>query len=488
MKFIRLPRFYISFPLAVLVIVVLIGISELSYQRSRQALADMSELLDARQSIQDMLRYVLDAEAGQRGYLLTGDKRYLEPYQSATLNIERERQTLHRWLTSHPYEIAQTHEFFSRITRKQLEMEVSLRLHDVGNQVALRSVMDTKVGLERMNAIRAVADAMLRSLDQASNDAQQQVRSTLMMSRGAIALVCLLGLLCIYLYLRQGETLQTINERQQRLLQKERDQLEIQVQRRTHRLAQLATYLQNVREDERARLARELHDELGALLTAAKLDVTRLRNYIGDVNADATQRIHHLVEMLNSGIALKRRIIEDLRPSSLSNLGLAAALEILTREYQDRSGLDVRLSLEPVEGLSANAELTIYRLIQEALTNVSKYAQARRIDIQLRVHTDSVQVLVRDDGSGFNPEDIKPSTHGLDGMRHRVEANGGQLAVRSAPGAGTTIEATLPRQLPPAPGASPAAFDDIGTDAYLILPPFHGHPYKRLTIAIGGGR
>lgn len=466
MKFIRLPRFYISFPLAVLVIVVLIGISELSYQRSRQALTDMSELLDARQSIQDMLRYVLDAEAGQRGYLLTGDKRYLEPYQSAARNIERERMTLHRWLTSHPYEIAQAGEFFSRITRKQLEMEVSLRLHDVGNQVALRSVMDTKVGLEQMNAIRAVADAMLSSLDEASNDAQQQVRSTLMMSRGAIAVVCLLGLLCIYLYLRQGEMLQTINERQQRLLQKERDQLEIQVQRRTHRLAQLATYLQNVREDERARLARELHDELGALLTAAKLDVTRLRNYIGNANEDANQRITHLVEMLNSGIALKRRIIEDLRPSSLSNLGLAAALEILTREYQDRSGLDVRLRLEPVEGLPANAELTIYRLIQEALTNISKYAQARRIDIQLRAHAESVQVLVRDDGRGFNPEHIKPSTHGLDGMRHRVEASGGQLIVRSAPGAGTTIEATLPRQPEPASEAASPAFDDIGTDAY----------------------
>ena len=262
-------------------------------------------------------------------------------------------------------------------------MEVSLRLHNAGNQVALRSVMDTNVGLEQMRVIREVADAMLASLVDASAVAQQQVRNTLMISRGAIAIVSLLGLLGIYFYLRQGESLQTINERQQRLLQKERDQLEIQVMRRTHRLAQLATYLQNVREDERARLARELHDELGALLTAAKLDVTRLRNYIGNANEDANTRISHLVEMLNSGIALKRRIIEDLRPSSLSNLGLAPALEILTREYQDRSGIEVNLRMEPVDRLTPNAELTIYRLVQEALTNVSKYAEARHVEVRL---------------------------------------------------------------------------------------------------------
>ncbi|MEJ2803447.1 CHASE3 domain-containing protein [Comamonadaceae bacterium PP-2] len=446
MKFIRLPRFYISFPLAVLVVVVLIGISELSYQRSRQALTDVSELVDARQSIQDMLRYVLDAETGQRGYLLTGDNRYLEPYRTATLHIEKERAVLQQWVSTHPYDIARMPEFFSRITRKQLEMEVSLRLHNAGNQVALRSVMDTNVGLEQMRVIREVADAMLASLVDASAVAQQQVRNTLMISRGAIAIVSLLGLLGIYFYLRQGESLQTINERQQRLLQKERDQLEIQVMRRTHRLAQLATYLQNVREDERARLARELHDELGALLTAAKLDVTRLRNYIGNANEDANTRISHLVEMLNSGIALKRRIIEDLRPSSLSNLGLAPALEILTREYQDRSGIEVNLRMEPVDRLTPNAELTIYRLVQEALTNVSKYAEARHVEVRLSTEDEEVQILVRDDGRGFNPEDIKPSTHGLDGMKHRVEAIGGRLVVRSATGAGTTIEASMPRQ------------------------------------------
>ena len=103
---------------------------------------------------------------------------------------------------------------------------------------------------------------------------------------------------------------------------------------RTAQLKELAQHLQTIREDERSRLARELHDELGALLTAAKLDVARLKSRLGsDATADAAERLAHLNETLNGGIALKRRIIEDLRPSSLSNLGLVAALEILLREF-----------------------------------------------------------------------------------------------------------------------------------------------------------
>jgi len=105
------------------------------------------------------------------------------------------------------------------------------------------------------------------------------------------------------------------------------------VRDRTTSLANLATYLQQVREDERGHLARELHDELGSLLTAAKLDVARLKSRLGDQAPEALQRLQHLTETLNRGIALKRRIVEDLRPSSLSNLGLLPSLEILTREF-----------------------------------------------------------------------------------------------------------------------------------------------------------
>src|SRR5262249_31604597 len=154
-------------------------------------------------------------------------------------------------------------------------------------------------------------------------------------------------------------------------------------------------------------LARELHDELGALLTAAKLDVARLKSRLAD-SPDATQRLQHLTELLNSGIALKRRIIEDLRPSSLSNLGLVASLEILGREFAERSGMQIEMVLEPVV-LDEARQLTIYRMIQEGLTNIGKYAEAQEATIVLKNYENHVIVEVSDNGRGFDTQHARPS-------------------------------------------------------------------------------
>ena len=208
-------------------------------------------------------------------------------------------------------------------------------------------------------------------------------------------------------------------------------------------MSELANHLQQVREEERGHLARELHDELGALLTAAKLDVARLKSKIDATAPDVSQRLKHLTETLNSGIALKRRIIEDLRPSSLSNLGLTAALEILTREYAERAGIDVETSLEPVQ-LPDAAQLTVYRMVQEALTNIGKYAKASKVLVSVHGYPTHVAVQVRDDGVGFDPGSVRPTSHGLAGMRHRVEAAGGRLTLTSRPGNGTLLSAVLP--------------------------------------------
>ena len=144
-------------------------------------------------------------------------------------------------------------------------------------------------------------------------------------------------------------------------------------------------------------------------------------------------------------IALKRRIIEDLRPSSLSNLGLTAALEILTREYAERAGIEVETSLEAVQ-LSESTQLTVYRMVQEALTNIGKYANASRVLVSVHSYPTHVDVQVRDDGVGFDPALVPPSSHGLAGMRHRVEAAGGRLSFTTGPGKGTLLSAVLPMQ------------------------------------------
>ena len=224
------------------------------------------------------------------------------------------------------------------------------------------------------------------------------------------------------------------------------------VQERTTSLRMLAANLHQVRENERTRLSRELHDELGALLTAAKLDVARLKSRIGQLpdSSELLGRIQHLTDTLNQGIALKRRIIEDLSPSALSNLGLVPALEIQAREYAEKSGLKVVTHFDYVT-LNKDKALTVYRLIQEALTNVSKYAKASEVRITLTDEGSMARILVEDNGAGFDPNQQLPAgSHGLSGMSYRVETQGGSIKIDSAPGEGTRISAQLPQEERPA--------------------------------------
>ena len=176
------------------------------------------------------------------------------------------------------------------------------------------------------------------------------------------------------------------------------------------------------------------------------MDVARLKSRLAGNLPEASERLAHLTSTLNSGIALKRRIVEDLRPSSLSHLGLVASLEILAREFEERSGITVMTDLETVE-LCGSSQLTVYRLVQESLTNMAKYAHATQAEIRLENFEGYIAVEVKDDGSGFNVDEVNPGSHGLTGMRHRVEAAGGRLTLTSDATTGTRISAVLPKSI-----------------------------------------
>jgi signal transduction histidine kinase len=446
-----LPRAAVGLILALLAAAVLIGINETGYVQSTDALYRIDEYTRTRNAVNRLLQHVLDAETGTRGYLLTGDPRYLEPYNAAVAEISQNLESLRGDYALGSPEAATLAQLTVNVQRKLTELDMSLRLRKQGNDDAWKLVLNTDIGKEHMDAIREQAARLIQGATAGMEASQRQVEKSLRFARIGIALVAAAALLAFYLYLRQSTRLKLKDEQQQAALQQERDLLESQVRDRTASLAQLATHLQQVREEERGHLARELHDELGALLTAAKLGVARLKSKLGEQSPEVVTRLQHLVETLNSGIALKRRIIEDLRPSSLANLGLTAALEILAREFSERSGIEIAASLEAVE-LDEASQLTVYRLVQESLTNVGKYAEARQVDISLHNYSNHIEVAIKDDGRGFDAQAQRPSTHGIAGMRHRVEAAGGKLTVASRPGSGTQVHAVLPK----VPAAQPA--------------------------------
>jgi len=436
------PRMALSLLLAALAALALVGINEAGYRQSSRALADIEEAQQVRGTLNQILQNMRDAETGQRGYLLTGEANYRQPYDTAVKQVDGNLATLRRLYAGRPAELTQLAELSKHVLRKVAEMDMSVRLRQDGKEDAWKFVITTDVGREEMDSIRTTAGELVRISNDTLHQSQVQVLKSLQLARIGTAVVALAALLAFFLYLRQTHALRSIGERQQETLQRERNALEDEVRERTASLAELATHLQDVRETERGYLARELHDELGSLLTAAKLDVARLKSRLAD-SPDAIQRLQHLTELLNSGIALKRRIIEDLRPSSLSNLGLVASLEILGREFAERSGLQIEMALEPVT-MDESRQLTIYRMVQESLTNIGKYAEASEATIVLKNYENHVIVEVADNGKGFDTLRMRPSTHGLAGMRHRVEAARGKLTVSSTPGKGTRLSAMLP--------------------------------------------
>jgi len=436
------PRMAVSLLLAALAALALVGINEAGYRQSSRALADIDEAQQVRGTLNQILQNMLDAETGQRGYLLTGEPSYRKPYDDAVKQVDGHLATLRRLYAGRPAELTQLTELSKHVLRKIAEMDMSVRLRQDGKEDAWKFVITTDVGKEEMEAIRTTAGELVKISNNTLHQSQAQVLRSLQLARIGTSIVAVAALLAFFLYLRQTHALRSIGERQQEALQRERNALEDEVRERTASLAELATHLQDVRETERGFLARELHDELGSLLTAAKLDVARLKSRLAD-SPDAIQRLQHLTELLNSGIALKRRIIEDLRPSSLSNLGLVASLEILGREFGERSGLQVEMVLEPVS-MDESRQLTIYRMVQESLTNIGKYAEATEATIVMKNYDNHVVVEVADNGKGFDTQRMRPSTHGLAGMRHRVEAARGRLTISSAPGKGTRLSAMLP--------------------------------------------
>ncbi len=444
MRWIAMPKLTVSLPLAVLAACLLVGINEAGYRGSVAAMQDMVQAQKVRTGLTTLREIMLDAETGQRGFLLTGDPKYLSPYEAAQAKVNQTLASLRELYAHDPIALAEFDQLAQDVSGKLSAMAVTVRLRKQGKEDGWRAVLFTDVGKDQMDGIRdQTAKLIAHSVGKVSSNQDQVVRA-LQLSRVGIALVAMIGLLAFYMYLQQSNALRAAGQREQESLTRERDQLERQVRDRTESLRALASHLQQVREEERAHLARELHDELGSLLTAAKLDVARLKSRQVNATPEGAERLQHLTETLNGGIALSRRITEDLHPSSLSHLGLVASLEILAQEFGERSGLSITTDLEAVE-LGGSAQLTIYRLLQESLTNIGKYAQAQHVTISLQNFDSYVNVEVKDDGKGFDPAESRLSSHGLAGMRHRVEAGGGRLTVTSRPGNGTSISAVIPR-------------------------------------------
>lgn len=210
-------------------------------------------------------------------------------------------------------------------------------------------------------------------------------------------------------------------------------------------LAAFAAESAGVREQEKSRIARELHDELAQSLTALKMDTIWLREHATPSDAAVQEKIAQMLAMLDAAVASTRRIAADLRPLVLDDLGLLPAIEWVVQNFTQRTGVPCRLEVDESLELDEPYATGIFRIVQESLQNVAKHAGATEVRVELQPRHDHLLLRVQDNGVGFRPADPrKPQSLGLVGLRERAHLMQGQLRVDSSPGAGTRIEARIP--------------------------------------------
>ena len=231
----------------------------------------------------------------------------------------------------------------------------------------------------------------------------------------------------------------------------ERHRVEAEQRASREQLRALAGRLQEVREEERTRVAREIHDVLAQELTRLKLDLVWVHRRLarGDASADPevlAGRLSEMIGLADSAIGSVQRVATELRPVVLDSLGLFAAVEWLARDFQDHAGIPCRVRLPDVEPpVGHEAATAAFRILQESLTNVQRHAGARQVEIDVTHEGDHLVLVVRDDGRGMSPEALaSPLSIGLAGMRERALILGGRCEIRSGTGQGTTIEVRVP--------------------------------------------
>ena len=431
-------------PAAMVLAVMVLAITEVGFYRLKEIGDDREARVEMQTTVSGVREALLFMESAERGYMLTGRPDYLEPYHEQERQLMGLLEVAQNVAEHHPSQTEAVLELVELARRKHSEMQTVLELFDGGARDAAIELTLTDMGRELMVQIGDLADQIIRQEMSRYTSTSHRRDAVLRGSRAGIWVMVILCLLGAVALMRLGRHLE--RERRVYMLQlhAERDRLDEEVSRRTEETIELARHMERVREDERARLARELHDELGGLLTAAKLDLARIRKRIQDETGVQQELVAHLGQSLDAGIALKRRIIEDLRPSSLSNLGLKRTLQIQCSEFAQRSELNMDAQIDDVV-LSPERSLAVYRLVQEALTNIAKYAQATQVRVQLTQRESEVEVVIADNGVGFDTERVRPAGgHGLQGMRFRIRSCGGDVSSLSSPGAGATVKAVLP--------------------------------------------
>ncbi len=421
--------------------------SEVGHLRLKSSYDDVIQETGTSGELSVLVGYVAQAESSQRGYLLTERKKYLDAYNSARPSIGplfTQLQTIYE--ASSDVQLKADFKAVTAALDERLSLlDTTFGMAVSGKKELALELFKTDIGEEKMELLRASVQRLLANERLRTTRSVEGLGHNHDMSRLAVAIVTLLNIV-LSIFLFRWLRADWVREQQhKRVLTEQREHLDQLVAERTSQLEILASHLQQVSENEKTNLARELHDELGAILTASMMDVSWVRQHLVSDQSALAEKLTRALSHLEQGVQAKRRLIENLMPSTLTSFGLVVALRELTENMQASAGWALELDLpENSLELTQKSSIAMYRIAQESINNIAKYAAAKTVSVALHDDGQAVVLEIRDDGVGFDAHHMRPQSHGLPGMRQRMIGLGGTLQVESQVGRGTRVRARLP--------------------------------------------
>ena len=406
-------------------------------------------------SLDELLKSLRKERTAQRDFISSNDDSYLKEYENAVQSVGQQLTTLQNMTYHNERYREKLAEIVPLIQKRQLTLEEGIK-----NRMPASS---TGVLGEIIEVVSAIKMQTIRDLQESSASQQHSLKIVwyMLIINGAIVFILISA---IFQLLRRDITRRTLDGLEMR---KNRDQLDLLVAQRTEELLaankllqaemqvrrqteyslhKLNEHMENIREEERVAISRDIHDEIGQSLTAVKLDLAWMEHKFMPGNSEFIGRLHMMHEALNRLIGKAQGIIANLRPPLLDNLGLLEALDWQIREFRNRNRIACHLHLDKaIKEPDKKIATAVIRIAIEALTNISRHAQATMVNVSLTCRKQSLILEISDNGCGISSEaSTSPASYGLLGMQERARLCQGELSFNGMPGSGTTVCLSIP--------------------------------------------
>jgi len=414
------------------------------------------ELRDLTAELNQLQSNILKAESAQRGYLLTGSPAYLRPFEQVVLDARKNFQNVEIIIRNvkAPESYQKAHVLLDKLKRsfeaKVSEMNLTLQFAQKGEFKEARKITNLDSGLTEMQNIDAYSQALLKLFNHKLETVFIDLDNTRILARASVIIGPLVLIFLVVLVIKQ--LLKELSDKaalQQSLFEKN-EEYALKAAAQSNLLRSLALDYQSDVERERQKLAREIHDELGSILTATKMDISWTIKTLKTEWPELVEKLRKTSKFLDRGINFKRQIVQDLHPSVISSFGFWPALKTLIEDATERNQWNLTLML-PDENtkIDETISLVAYRVVQETINNTQKYAQATELSIHIISDEKNLKIEIQDNGIGFEHDKLQNNTHGLSGMRHRVLAIGGHFEIVTSPGKGVLTHVLLPLDVKP---------------------------------------